>query len=103
MGSFTMRPSPAHLEYVSALCYTHRVMAVRKRVRSHRSKCRPGEITLSQAADRLHCPVVRAESLVRSGRLLGRWTAHGWVTTEAAVQSYVSCATARVRPSSTGL
>lgn len=75
-------------------------MTVRTRIRSRRSQRAPREITLSQVANRLHCSVARAESLVRSGRLLGRRTARGGVTSEAAIQSYLHYATVCCRPSS---
>ncbi len=59
------------------------------------------EISASQLARRLHCPVMRAESLIRSGRIEGRKTARGWVTTEAALERYqLQHATALDRPSS---
>ncbi len=60
------------------------------------------EISASQLARRLRCPVARAEILIRSGRIRGHKTARGWVTTEAAVESYqLQRATALYRPSST--
>ncbi len=59
------------------------------------------EITARQLARRLRCSIPRAHSLIRSGRIRGRQTERGWVTTEAAVQSYqMQRATALNRPSS---
>lgn len=61
----------------------------------------PREIGVPELARRLRCSKPRAESLIRSGRIRGRQTAGGWVTTVAAVESYqMQRATALDRPSS---
>ena len=59
------------------------------------------KIYVPELAQRLHCSIPRAQSLIRSGRIRGRKTARGWVTTEAAVENYLmQRATPLNRPSS---
>jgi hypothetical protein len=60
------------------------------------------EIDVTELAKRLRCSPTRAESLIRSGRIRGRQTSRGWITTASAVESYqMQQATSIYRPSST--
>ncbi len=60
------------------------------------------EIYVPELARRLRGSIPRAQSLIRSGRIRGRKTTRGWVTTEAALEYYtMQRATALYRPSST--
>ncbi len=64
----------------------------------------PRQICVPELAQRLNCSIPRAQSLIRSGRIPGRKTTRGWVTTEAAVEAYVmQRSTALYRPSSSSV
>ncbi len=46
------------------------------------------EIYVPELAQRLGCSISHAQSLIRTGRIRGRKTARGWVTTPEAIQAY---------------
>jgi hypothetical protein len=48
------------------------------------------EITVPELAKRLACTIPHAQALIRTGRIPGRKTLRGWVTTVAAVEKYTS-------------
>ncbi len=48
------------------------------------------EISVPTLAHRLGCTIPRAQALIRSGRIPGRKTPHGWFTTEAALETYLA-------------
>ena len=48
------------------------------------------ELSVPAIAQRLGCTIPHAQMLIRTGRIPGRKTAYGWVTTEAAWQTYMA-------------
>ena len=50
----------------------------------------PREITVPELAKRLGCSIPHAQALIRTGRIPGRKTLRGWVTTIAALEKYTS-------------
>lgn len=48
------------------------------------------EISVPQLAKRLECSIPHAQALIRTGRIPGRKTARGWVTTVEAVERYLA-------------
>jgi hypothetical protein len=48
------------------------------------------EISVPQLAKRLECTIPHAQALIRTGRIRGRKTARGWVTTATAVKEYLA-------------
>ena len=48
------------------------------------------EIAIPWLASRLGCTISHAQALVRRGRIPGHKTASGWVTTEEAIDSYLT-------------
>jgi hypothetical protein len=48
------------------------------------------EISIPTVAKRLGCTIPYAQTLVRTGRIPGRKTARGWVTTIAVVKEYLA-------------
>ncbi len=47
------------------------------------------ELSVPALAYRLGCTIPQAQALIRRGRILGRKTASGWVTTEEALAAYL--------------
>ncbi len=48
------------------------------------------ELSVPTLAYRLGCTIPQAQALIRRGRIPGRKTPSGWVTTEAAVKAYLA-------------
>ncbi len=48
------------------------------------------EISVPTLAYRLGCNIPQAQALIRRGHIPGRKTSSGWVTTEAAVKTYLA-------------
>lgn len=89
------------MELPPIVCYTRRQVSAHPRFGFFVSMNASREISVPELARRLHCSMPRAESLIRSGRIRGRNTARGWITTAAAVECYqMQGATALYRPSS---
>ena len=60
------------------------------------------EISVPDLAQRLGCSIPHAQRLIRTGRIRGRKTARGWVTTTDAAEAYlgeISAHSDRPRPS----
>ena len=48
------------------------------------------ELSVPALAYRLGCNIPQAQGLIRTGRIPGRKTPSGWVTTEAALKTYLT-------------
>ncbi len=58
------------------------------------------EIGVPELAYRMGCSIPLAQSLIRTGRIPGRKTPRGWVTTLKAMEEYLSSHPRRERPAS---
>jgi hypothetical protein len=55
------------------------------------------EIAIPWLASRLGCTIAHAQALVRRGRIAGYKTPTGWVTTEEALETYLTAHSTDVR------